>query len=136
MKFEIDKPIAPRDDRKLLPLVNIVFLLLVFILLAGTITSPERLAVRLPVSSTENPALAPDLKITLLDDGAVLLDGQPVDPGALGRALQAFSHASPAGRIRIIADQQSLSGDLLDLLEQLSAYGFEQVRLIVQRAGR
>ncbi len=137
MKIQFDSPVARRDEPGLLPLVNIVFLLLVFILLAGTVTAPDPLTVRLPVSDAQNPAQAAELKIGLLNDGGLTLDGLRVDAVALDRALkplaQRVSTDAPP-RIRISADRQAVTGDLLDLLAQLSGHGFGQASLIVQRA--
>ncbi|MFN3936449.1 MAG: biopolymer transporter ExbD [Gemmobacter sp.] len=115
------------DDRRirvepLLPMINVVFLLLVFFLIAARIAPPEPLEVSLPEAEGRQPAEAP----TLWLDAA----GQPAFGDARGHeALAAFSAACAACRagerpeVVLRADGRAPAVAVARLLADLSAAG-------------
>jgi len=82
-----------RRVRRLLdlaPLVDVVFLLLVFFLLATRFDRDRALPLEIASTSASRPPPeeAP-LDIELLDDGGLRLDGRPLDPGSLASVIEA-----------------------------------------------
>ena len=68
-----------REAEHLIPLINIVFLLLIFFMLMGSIKKSPETRVEVPTVSTTYPSLADGLVITLTQDGRVYLDGQVLE---------------------------------------------------------
>ena len=62
----------------LVPLINIVFLLLIFFMLSGTLAKTDLFEVNPPKSNTSSSAEAPELVILISDDSKIALDNQPI----------------------------------------------------------
>lgn len=133
-----------RTRENIVPLVNIVFLLLIFFMLAGTLRGPEALEVEPPelaaAFSSRSPSLAdsadPQLRTLILDRaGALALDGQIVEVGMLPELLLADTEPGSAqGPIRVRADRRARAEHLLPLLATLSRLGFQDVALVTHDA--
>lgn len=121
-----------------MPLVNIVFLLLIFFMLAGTLRSPEALEVDPPETAAGLPpaSAGSDTRTLILDrHGVVALDGRILESGELRSMLSSSAeHDSPRAPIRLRADRRARAEDLLRLLESLSQLGFEDVALVTRDA--
>lgn len=69
---------AGSGDDGMIPMINIVFLLLVFFMIAGQIT-PRDTGVELPASVSEAEIAEQQLAVSIDTDGQVRVDGDPVD---------------------------------------------------------
>lgn len=127
-----------RARENIVPLVNIVFLLLIFFMLAGTLRSPEALEVDPPETAAGLPpaSAGSDTRTLILDrHGVVALDGRILESGELRSMLSSSAeHDSPRAPIRLRADRRARAEDLLRLLESLSQLGFEDVALVTRDA--
>lgn len=142
MRFTTPQARTSTDDA-LIPLINIVFLLLIFFMIVGQISPPEALLVE-PPSSQQGRLTEPDRILLLVDaEGRVALDGELVAPMQLKeqlaarmastRAAQGDGDASGIG-ITLKADASVTQGQLRQLLEQLRALGVERLQLLTQQA--
>lgn len=127
-----------RARENIVPLVNIVFLLLIFFMLAGTLRSPEALEVDPPETAAGLPwaSAGSDTRTLILDrHGVVALDGRILESGELRSMLSSSAERdSPRAPIRLRADRRARAEDLLRLLESLSQLGFEDVALVTRDA--
>ena len=60
----------------LIPLINIIFLMLIFFMLAGTITKIDPHKINIPESIIKNDPLTPFLTIIVKKNGEVFIDSQ------------------------------------------------------------
>ncbi|WP_200182177.1 ExbD/TolR family protein [Ectothiorhodospira mobilis] len=129
-------PMPPRrgdDESHLIPLINIVFLLLIFFLLAGAITRPDPFAVKAPVSE-RNETRAGEARLVLLHrDGRLALDGEPLERQALMthlvRAVEAAGEEGEGITLYLRADRRVSSARLLALTRQLQETGVARIFL-------
>ncbi|KEO61597.1 biopolymer transporter ExbD [Thioclava indica] len=132
--------IAPPPRRALseplLPMINVVFLLLVFFLLAATLARPAPFTVTPPEARSDT---APDPGALTLYLDAKGETGFGTERGA--GALAALGQAAEAARAQCgdCADTLQLRADagvpgaaLADLLPQLAALGFRDLSLVVR----
>lgn len=78
---------APSPALLLSPLIDVVFLLLVFIVLVARFVDREQLELTLPTSSEGTMATAGPVVVTLAPDGRVLVDLRDVPPDELAQVL-------------------------------------------------
>ena len=126
MEWEHTRRVALTDDH-LLPLINVVFLLLIFFMLVGAIAVPERLDV-LPPSSVS--AFRPNevgMDIVIDQHGDVLLDDEIV---AMERLVSTLSGEEAPDRIRLKADANLEANGILDVLDILRDAGVAHVQLV------
>jgi len=112
-------------DDQLIPLINIVFLLLIFFMVAGQITQTDAL-IEPPESLSRKPAPETPALLVLERDGALRMDGRTIEPRALAAALGAYP-AEPG--ITLAADRDVRASDLAPVLIAVRGAGFETVTL-------
>lgn len=121
---------ARGEEEAIVPLINVVFLLLIFFMLVGTLAPPDRLPVDPPISATEEAADTEGLVIILDADGRLAVDDDvlPLDP-LTDRVAERLAD-QPALSVRVKADAAAPSGALVDLLDRLQSLGLERVVLL------
>ena len=60
----------------LIPLINIIFLMLIFFMLAGTITKIDPYKIKIPESIIKNDPLTPFLTIIVKKNGEIFIDSK------------------------------------------------------------
>ena len=98
MQFSRRQRPRGNGDESILPLTNVVFLLLIFFMLAGRLASPEAFDIQPPVSTSEAQARRDGLEIQLSADGDIAIDGQAVDLDALEERVCDRSRPTPPSR--------------------------------------
>jgi len=123
---------APKGDDAMLPLINIVFLLLIFFMVAGQLSGSDPFEVIAPHSSSEGLPQA-DAPIMLLGrNGELALDGAVIEPASLGTKLQELEEQGRLGLLRLRADAQMDTPEVVAVMELLRNHGVERVHLITQ----
>ena len=125
----------PRPAREPIgPLVDVVFLLLVFFLLAGTLEPAPPLQVEAPRSGQADSGTeaGPTLTLFLDADGRLGLDGQVVDAGDQGPILAKRLPEQTGRPVRLIADAEAASGRVLSLLAELRRLGAGEIALVTR----
>lgn len=160
MRFTKPRPQKASDDA-LIPLINIVFLMLIFFMIAGQIQPPEVLSID-PPNSRQSRLIKPERILLLMDaQGRVALDGEVFPASLLGERLAgrlaaarevsaaaaSASTSDQAGAdqgtnnetktaigITLKADAAVTQGQLRALLDQLRALGVERLSVLSQPA--
>ena len=92
----------------LAPMIDVVFLLLIFFMVATTFIEREKeMAVDLPqAESGEDPSESPEMVIiNILEDGTVKVDTQTLDENALRSFLERVARKNPDTPVEIRGDQ-------------------------------
>ena len=112
------------------PLIDVLFLLIIFFTLTSTFKRAGELELSLPESSTARPAGGDDdhlVELIVLENEQLLLDGQPLERSLLRARLLASRHEDPQSRIVIQAEADVRHGTVVDLLDLVRAVGFPGV---------
>lgn len=122
-------PFQRRRADPTITLINVVFLMLMFFLVAGTIAAPPPADLRLVQLAGADPLVPPDV-IALRADGTATWLGAPADPAAYVAAL------SPGGDgiARVMPDRDAPAPDLVQLARALRAAGAVEVRIVTERS--
>lgn len=121
------KSLLDRVEDALLPLINLVFLLLMFFIVAGQLADtplPE-----LPAAATASDPASPTADLVLLASGKLQVAGVTVTPDRLLAQLPS-PDASPT--LRIAAAGTVTMTDLEALLRTLEQGGFRDVILLTE----
>lgn len=117
-------------DASVLPLINVVFLLLVFFVVAGRLSQGDPFAVTPPEARTEGPAATAPMRVLLAADGRLALDGEVMGREALLAAVAARLAAAPGAALRVKADGAAEGSALAALVADLAAAGVREARLV------
>lgn len=128
IKLEATTSAGKRIDDKIIPMINIIFLLLMFFLIVGNISELVDEDVVPPRSSSNTVSTPASTEWLLTRDGVVVLDGQAIDMARLAVQLE---EAGPLpARIILRADGNGRSGALMPLMELLRRHGVETISLV------
>ncbi len=121
---------AQAQKEPTIALINIVFLMLIFFMIAGTLAPPIDKDLSL-VKTADLEGREPPDTLVAHADGRLSLRGQPVVD-----AISYLSSLSPEARklVKIVPDQALPAKDLVRLGNALRAAGAQRVVLISERA--
>lgn len=134
--MDFSPPPRRKPNDNLLPMINVVFLLLIFFLISARLTPTEAIAVTPPVAQTQSEALG-EFALLIGPDGALAYRDEtgPAALAALAKARQDHCAAADCGqrppRLSLRADTHLPANRLAALLPQIAALGFAQVELVV-----
>jgi biopolymer transport protein ExbD len=115
---------------EILPLIDIVFLLLVFFIYAMLSMAVHRgLPVNLPSSSSSEIDEKPTLSVTIKDGGGIALDTVPVLLKDLAPQLRAKARISEGMGVLLFADREVSCQLLVKVLDQIRMAGVNRVSL-------
>lgn len=132
--IDFDEPRRRPPYETMVPLINVVFLLLIFFLLAGTMEPSEPVNVNLPsgVISDKNTRLPATLYLD--EDGFVWIGKKMIPPELSGVMMKDFLKSQGTDRVAIKADRDAPADDLLTVMESLRLAGVKQVTLETAQA--
>ena len=130
--MNLSRPRPRTDEERILPLINIVFLLLIFFMLAGRLATSDPFHVEPARPSSEAPAETPEMLVLVGADGQLALDGDILDEAALGAAVATrLGKTGGAGtRIRLKADGGAPAVRVVAVMELLREAGVEKLSLL------
>lgn len=134
MKINIAKRSGPRIE--MLPLIDIVFLLLVFFIYAMLSMAVHRaLPIALPKSGTAEVDSRPQITVSITHDGSVYIDKQMVEMTDLPAILQSKSVAEKEKGVQVFADRMVEYQRLFMVLDSIKKAGISQISLQAERDG-
>ena len=122
---------------EILPLIDIVFLLLVFFIYAMLSMAVHRgISVNLPVSSTSEIEKTTSLSVTIKDNGDIFVDKQRVSLKDLSRFLNTRIDKNNNTGLFIFADKDVSVQLLLNVMDQIRTSGTSRISLQTVRENR
>ena len=134
-RFKFSRPAAIDTEENVLPLINIVFLLLIFFLVAGAITIPDLFYVEPPVSDSETAARPANTIVLIAADGQVSFQGKLIELDELYALASQIIKAKPLQPFKLKADGRASSARVISAMEILRNAGVQQTLLITTKDG-
>ncbi len=131
----MDIPVRPRAaGLNLTPMIDIVFLLLVFFLLTTHFVEEGGVAVRLPAAGSQVEGPGSPVTVTVARDGAVYLGAEAVARGDLAGRLAAA--VGPGGRAVLVrGDQEAPLQAAVTVLDAARAAGASRLVVATENGG-
>ncbi len=115
------------------PLIDVLFLLIIFFMLTGTFKRFGELELRLPSSETATAAdpggSGGQLELVVTEAGGYALDGLAIDASELESRLRAAHAAAPDRPVMLEAEAGVRHGEIVQVLDILRNVGFPGVGL-------
>lgn len=132
MKVDLGSQRKARID--MLPLIDIVFLLLVFFIYAMLSMAVHRaLPVALPLSATAPLDKQVSLSVTIGRSGAIFVDDVPVLLEQLADTLRAKTASASEPGVLLFADNQITYQTLYHVIDQIKMAGIDRLSLECER---
>jgi len=130
MQFE--SQVRPRRGLRLAPLIDVVFLLLVFFMLAARLEHPLAIAVNAPAEAGGG-AFTGSVLVRLGADGGVDLAGVQVGMAGLAAAVAPYLERDRATGFLVQPAAQAPIASLVQVLDRLQGAGVEKLTLLEAR---
>jgi len=114
------------------PLIDVIFMLIIFFMFAGSLVRPNPFDVELPVATSVDQSPPATLVVDVSGFGELALNGEASSREKLMRRVGELVEASPDLEVIVRADAGATTGDLLTTLRDLSVAGVVSFRLAAQ----
>ncbi|MEX0448178.1 biopolymer transporter ExbD [Spiribacter sp. 221] len=134
MGLGLDTRREVRDsEAAVLPLINIVFLLLAFFIIAGQLMHLPPFEVNPPTLGGDPIDMPPEVIIHMARDGTLAIDSRPTNRTRLEQRLGEMVGHGMNPRIQIIADGGVEANTVITLLTRMRAAGVETTDLTTRQ---
>lgn len=122
-----------RDDENLIPLINIVFLMLIFFLAAGALRPFREDNVEPAEATFTQDGERPMGPVLISPDGQISVGGIEQDQDALKSLLQTRVASGNKSPLPVVADKNLDAEKLVDVIETAKAAGIKKIRLVTRK---
>ena len=120
------------SEVNLTPMLDVVFIMLIFFIVTTSFVKESGVEIERPQSSDATPRPGAQVMVALTAEGAVWVDGAPVD---LHRVGEAVAPLVGEGGVVIQADRASTTGLLVEVMDRLGEAGVEEIAVAASREG-
>lgn len=107
------------ENVNLTPLIDMVFILLIFFLVTASFTKESGIDVDRPTAQTAVRQEQGSLIIAINKDGEIWIDNQMVDIRSLRAHVERLHAQNPEGTVIILADKSVRTGATIEVLDQV-----------------
>lgn len=125
-----EPPLARREEERVLPLINVVFLLLIFFMLAGSLSASDPFPITPPVSSSDANVETEDILILIGPEGELAMDSISMGLDELQDAIADRLAEEEVPVVWLKGDAQSDALLVVSVMERLQAAGVAEVTLL------
>lgn len=115
------------------PFVDVVLVLLVILMVTSTAIANASLGVDLPRAASAGEGVDRTLNVIVRGDGALLVDGEPIDDVALGALTRRTAAAHPDLRAVVSADRDAPYHAVVRAIDVVKGNGVTKFALDVER---
>ncbi len=135
MKFRRKK--EERQDLDISPLIDMVFILLIFFMVSTTFQKDMDLEINRPKASSGSKSSSKAIRIFIAKDGNTFMDGQPVRTWMIQSRVRDLLETGSTESVLVVADDSVPTRKLVEVVDQARLAGAEDVGVATeQEAGR
>ena len=133
MAFRRKQRESPLVD--LTPMIDVVFLLLIFFMISTTFVETSGLSIKLPEASTSIADHEPkEVKIYLSKEGVITVDKQEMSVESLQAHLKSFGQRSGDMTFLLLADKDARHGRVVELMDSAKNAGFGKLAIATEHS--
>ena len=121
--------IAEAEDVNLTPMLDVVFILLIFFIVTASFVKETGIDINRPSADTAEKKPRANILIALSDKGQVWIQKRPVDVRAVRANVERLLAENPQGSVVIQADTESKNGLLVDVMDQVRSAGVYNISI-------
>ncbi|MDN3526117.1 biopolymer transporter ExbD [Halomonas sabkhae] len=121
------------SEVNLTPMLDVVFIMLIFFIVTTSFIKESGVEIERPESSAASPRPDVQVLVAITPEGAVWVDGEPVDIHRVGPTVADM--VSDEGSVVIQADRNATTGVLIEVMDRLREADVDQVAVAAQRSG-
>lgn len=115
------------------PLIDMIFILLIFFLVTTSFVRESGVDVRRPVAKTAQKKEKTNMVIGITAENMIYIEGKPIDKRAVRSYMERFLMQNPNGSVVIAADEESKSGIVIQVLDSCRLAGIKKISVAARR---
>ena len=124
------------QDINISPLIDMVFILLIFFMVSTTFVKDMKLDLNRPAAASSSSASTKAIRLYIDNQGDIFLDGEPVRVWVIQSRIRDLMDASTSKSVLVITDDGVPAGRLVEVVVQARLAGANDVGVAtVQEAG-
>ncbi len=121
------------DDIDISPLIDMVFILLIFFMVSSTFTKDMQLELDRPGASSAKKSSSKVVRVYIDKYSDIYLDGQPIKVWAIQGKLRDQLRASTEKSILVVTDDGVTADKLVEVVDQCRLSGAKDIGVATQR---
>ena len=124
------------QDINISPLIDMVFILLIFFMVSTTFVKDMKLDLNRPAASSSSTASTKAIRLYIDNQGEIFPDGEPVRVWVVQSRIRDLLDASTGKSVLVVTDDGVPAGRLVEVIDQARLAGANDVGVAtVQEAG-
>ncbi len=121
------------EEINLSPLIDMVFILLIFFMVSATFVKDMDLEINRPKASSSTVSSSKAIRIFIDKKGDVYLDGQPVRSWVIQSRLRELLQMGISQTVLVVSDDSVPASKLIEVVDQARLAGAENVGVVTQQ---
>ena len=121
------------NDIDILPLIDMVFILLIFFMVSTTFVKDMSIDLQRPGAQSATKASTKALRIVIDDAQAVYIDGNPVRPWMIQSRVREFLEVSDDKQVLVITDRRVSAEKLIEVVDQCRLAGANDIGVATEK---
>lgn len=117
------------------PLIDMVFILLIFFMVSATFVKDMDLEINRPKASSSTPSSTKALRVYIDASGDTYLDNQPIRVWMIQSKLRDMLRSSTDSSVLVVTDDGVPSRKLIEVVDQCRLAGAKDVGVVTQTEG-
>ncbi|MHB1397442.1 MAG: ExbD/TolR family protein [Trichloromonadaceae bacterium] len=130
--IDFGEHVRERKGLDLTPMLDVVFLLLIFFMLTSIFAKPL-LPLDLPEAATGQVATEPEVTVSIGRDGTVYINEDEILPGQLVQLLTGLFAGKVERAISLRADQGVPFGQVVEIMDLAKQAGAENISVVTEK---
>lgn len=116
-------------DINMSPLIDLVFLLLIFFMVTTSFVKETGIDVHRPSASSATLTKSGNILIGVSNEGTIHFDGKKIDIRSIRAHITRALSENPEGAVVIVADKVSYTGTIIQVMDQCRLAGAKQISI-------
>ncbi|MGE6315529.1 ExbD/TolR family protein [Shewanella baltica] len=125
-----------QTEERILPLINVVFLLLIFFMVAGSLSVTAPFDVTPPVSQSDGVDEPDAVLILISRENKLALDNEPITEAELLARIDMLLSAEPETQVTLKVDGELSGNQLVHFTQALYGVGVKKLRLLTEQGAK
>lgn len=120
-------------DLDISPLIDMVFILLIFFMVSTTFVKDAQIELKRPAASSASTASTKSLRVQIDRQGAIYLDGNPIKPWMIQTKARDAFRGGADKNVLVVSDRSVPVERLVDVVDQLRLAGAADVAVATDK---
>jgi biopolymer transport protein ExbD len=130
MKFSRDEKKHPEIN--VTPLIDIVFILLIFLMVSTSFNFTNSIDVNLPAAKGDEKPIVENIRVVMTKDGLITVNDQTVQIAEVEPVLTKYKETAPDATVVIEADKEVAHGQVVTVMDASRKAGYQKFAIAVE----